>query len=135
MGQEPAVCLTHPDFPSSPPTPSFSGNCDADDAAQAAAPKRWGKSRPFPALVSAVEGLCTLSSKDDKNTFRVEFSLGDSGLAYLPGDALGIYPTNCSKVGLLGVDLPACLGDSGLAYLPGDALGIYPTNCSKVFIQ
>ena len=39
-----------------------------------------------------------VSGKDDKNTFRVELDLGDSGLAYLPGDALGIYPTNSSKV-------------------------------------
>ena len=89
LGQEPSPLLL---------TPLFAGDCDADDTTQAAAPKRWGKSRPFPALVSAVEGLCTLTSKDDKNTFRVEFSLGESGLAYLPGDALGIYPTNCSKV-------------------------------------
>ena len=42
--------------------------------------------------------LIQVSGKDDKNTFRVEFDLGDSGLAYLPGDALGIYPTNSTKV-------------------------------------
>ena len=96
LGQEPSPLLL---------TPLFAGDCDADDTTQAAAPKRWGKSRPFPALVSAVEGLCTLTSKDDKNTFRVEFSLGESGLAYLPGDALGIYPTNCSKVSGQGADL------------------------------
>lgn len=64
----------------------------------AAGPKPWGKSRPFPSSVVAVEGLCNVSGKDDKNTIRVEFDLGDSGLAYLPGDALGIYPTNGSEV-------------------------------------
>lgn len=47
----------------------------------------------------AVEGLCRLVSADDKNTVRVEVDLGDSGLQYLPGDALGIWPSNCPEVG------------------------------------
>ncbi|GAX76992.1 hypothetical protein CEUSTIGMA_g4439.t1 [Chlamydomonas eustigma] len=64
----------------------------------APAVKRWGKSRPYPAKVTALEGLCAVTNAEDKNTFRVEFDLGDSGLAYLPGDALGIYPTNPIKV-------------------------------------
>ena len=77
----------------------------------AAGPKPWGKSRPFPSSVVAVEGLCSVSGKDDKNTIRVEFDLGDSGLMYLPGDALGIYPTNGNdvSVGWIGV------GGSGTA--------------------
>ena len=62
-------------------------------------PKVWGKKRPFPAVVVAREGLCHISSKDDKDTVRVELDLGDSGLQYIPGDALGIYPTNCPEVG------------------------------------
>ena len=77
----------------------FSGSCDVGDGqASSALPKRWGKSRPYPAHVAALEGLCNISGKDDKNTFRVEFDLGDSGLVYQPGDALGIYPTNSSQV-------------------------------------
>ncbi|KAG2448381.1 hypothetical protein HYH02_006963 [Chlamydomonas schloesseri] len=63
-------------------------------AAKAAAPKKWGKSRPYFATVLALEGLCTLSGPDDKNTVRMELDLGDSGISYLPGDALGLYPTN-----------------------------------------
>lgn len=59
-----------------------------------AAVKRWGKSRPYPATVVAVEGLCAITDKDDKNTMRLELDLGDSGLSYLPGDALGIWPSN-----------------------------------------
>ena len=60
----------------------------------------WGKKRPFPAAVVAREGLCHISSKEDnKDTVRVELDLGDSGLQYTPGDALGIYPTNCPEVG------------------------------------
>eukprot|EP00891_Asterochloris_glomerata_P006152 jgi/Astpho2/6152/Aster-03568 len=61
-------------------------------------PKVWGKKRPFPAAVVAREGLCHISSKEDnKDTVRVELDLGDSGLQYTPGDALGIYPTNCPE--------------------------------------
>lgn len=62
-----------------------------------AARRRWSKSRPFLGSVVAVEGLCTLASADDKNTVRVEIDLGDSGLEYAPGDALGVWPTNCPQ--------------------------------------
>ena len=41
-----------------------------------------------------MEGLCQVLDEDDKDTIRVEIDLGDSGLEYIPGDALGIYPTN-----------------------------------------
>jgi sulfite reductase alpha subunit-like flavoprotein len=30
---------------------------------------------------------------------RVEIDLGDSGLEYTPGDALGVWPHNCPQVG------------------------------------
>lgn len=50
--------------------------------------------------------------------FRVEFDLGDSGLTYIPGDALGIYPSNCpeavsellSVMGLEGSEQVPCPG-------------------------
>jgi hypothetical protein len=71
----------------------------ADAAAHKAPSKRWGKARPYYARVAAVQGLCQLSSKDDKETVRVELDLGDSGLQYLPGDALGIYASNSPQVG------------------------------------
>ncbi len=60
--------------------------------------KRWGKHRPFLGTVVAIEGLCTVWGADDKDTVRVEIDLGKSGLAYSPGDALGIYPRNCPEV-------------------------------------
>jgi sulfite reductase (NADPH) flavoprotein alpha-component len=74
----------------------------SSDSNQKAATKRWGKSRPYYAHVAAVEGLCHVSSKADKDTVRVEFDLGDSGLEYLPGDALGIYATNAVEVSTRG---------------------------------
>lgn len=61
-------------------------------------PKKWGKSRPYYGKVVAVEGLCQLAATDDKDTIRVEVDLGDSGLQYTPGDALGVYPLNCPQV-------------------------------------
>ena len=45
-----------------------------------------------------MEGLCNLSKAGDKDTVRVEVDLGDSGLRYAPGDALGILPANCPQV-------------------------------------
>ena len=60
--------------------------------------KRWGKNRPFLGTVLAIEGLCTVRGADDRDTVRVEIELGKSGLAYSPGDALGIYPRNCPEV-------------------------------------
>ena len=65
-----------------------------------AAPKqrRWGKSRPYFGTIVASQGLCNIASKDDKDTIRVEIDLGDSGLTYTPGDALGILPLNCPEV-------------------------------------
>ena len=51
-----------------------------------------------------MEGLCDIRSPDDKDTIRVEIDLGDSGLEYTPGDALGIYASNAPEVGRT----PAC---------------------------
>jgi sulfite reductase alpha subunit-like flavoprotein len=50
--------------------------------------------------VAAVESLCRarpLRGAEDKDTVRVELDLGDSGLRYAPGDALGIFPLNCPQ--------------------------------------
>ena len=60
--------------------------------------KRWGKGRPYFGTIVASQGLCNIASKGDKATIRVEVDLGDSGLSYTPGDALGIIPLNCHEV-------------------------------------
>jgi len=56
--------------------------------------KRYGRANPYVATVSAKRGLCSVQSKDDKDTVMIEFDLGDSGIEYTPGDALGIVPLN-----------------------------------------
>ncbi|WIA38912.1 hypothetical protein OEZ86_005065 [Tetradesmus obliquus] len=80
------------------PNAATSGSAEAA-AAAAAAGGRFSKSRPYYARVAAVEGLCVLQGPDDKDTVRLELELGPDaasagGLAYLPGDALGIWPSN-----------------------------------------
>ena len=72
----------------------------------AAPTKRWGKARPYLGTVLAMEGLCAVRAADDKDTVRVEIDLGDSGLRYEPGDALGIYPRNCPEASLLQTTSP-----------------------------
>lgn len=71
------------------------GGCEEDGKTKK---KKWTRGRPYPAKVIAVESLCTLTDKDDKNTVRVELDLGDSELTYLPGDALGVWPRNSPAV-------------------------------------
>ncbi len=79
-------------------------DCFAGDDPLAAAPStaragpRWGKSHPYPGTVTAVQGLCTLRDEGDKDTVRVAVDLGDSGLRYAPGDALGVWPVNPPQV-------------------------------------
>lgn len=76
--------------------------------------KKYSKSRPYYARVAAVEGLCVLTNADDKDTIRLELELGPEGLeagglAYQPGDALGIWPSNPPQVSrLLHVTVCCC---------------------------
>ncbi|TWT31079.1 Sulfite reductase [NADPH] flavoprotein alpha-component [Posidoniimonas corsicana] len=63
--------------------------------AEAAKPAESGYTRanPYAARVKACYNLNQAGSS--KQTSHVEIELGDSGLAYEAGDALGVYPTNC----------------------------------------
>ncbi|GMH36378.1 hypothetical protein BSKO_04246 [Bryopsis sp. KO-2023] len=91
---------------------------------------KWGKSVPYCATITNIRGLCKVSSAKDKNTLLVEFDLGESGIQYIPGDALGIYALNCPKAvdGLLTemkadgehlIDTPSWYHDSKLTSLDG----------------
>ena len=51
-----------------------------------------------------------MTEGSDKETRHFELSLKDSGLEYLPGDSLGVVPTNCEEI--IG-DLLAAVGLSG----------------------
>jgi sulfite reductase alpha subunit-like flavoprotein len=69
----------------------------------AAAAAGCSKAKPYYARVVSVEGLCTLRNPDDKDTVKLELLLepeavAAGGLTYLPGDALGIWPSNPPQV-------------------------------------
>lgn len=56
------------------------------------APASVTKTNPFEAEIAELVNLN--SSRSAKQTFHVELSLAGSGLAYLPGDSLGVVPQN-----------------------------------------
>ena len=58
-------------------------------------PNMPSKDNPYASEL-LVNRLMTEGS--DKETRHFEFSLKDSGLNYLPGDSLGVVPTNCEQV-------------------------------------
>jgi sulfite reductase (NADPH) flavoprotein alpha-component len=62
------------------------------------ATKAFGKNKPFYSALKRSMPLCVIESKDDKETIHYEFDLLGSGLTYQPGDALGIYPLNSTKL-------------------------------------
>jgi sulfite reductase (NADPH) flavoprotein alpha-component len=56
----------------------------------------WSKKHPYEALIK--ERLLLNGPGSKKETIHVEIDLGDSGLAYEPGDVLGAFPSNCPDV-------------------------------------
>jgi len=58
----------------------------------AADTREYSKSNPFSAEITDLVNLN--SSRSAKQTFHVELSLTGSGLAYQPGDAIGVLPEN-----------------------------------------
>ena len=72
-------------------------------------PEETGYSRKNPYSAKLRTNLLLTSSKSQKEVRHFEMILGDSGLEYEVGDALGIYPTNSplvvdSVLGALGCD-------------------------------
>ena len=86
--------------------PNGSGGSAAPAAVEA--PPAWSKKNPFPARLLANRKLNAPGS--EKDTRHFEISLGDSGLTYETGDALGVVATNCPS---LVEDLLKALGYDG----------------------
>lgn len=61
-----------------------------------ATPAGWSRKNPYPARVLRSVNLNGPGS--EKRTHHVELDLGDGGPVYEPGDALGVYPTNCPEL-------------------------------------
>lgn len=52
----------------------------------------YGKTHPYPATI--LRSINLNGEGSAKETRHIEIDLGDSGLSYEPGDALGVYPNN-----------------------------------------
>lgn len=61
-------------------------------ASTSVAAKVYGKGNPFPAQIST--NLRLTGRGSSKDTRHIEIDLEDSGLTYVPGDALGVVPQN-----------------------------------------
>lgn len=73
----------------------------------------YSRANPFPALLLASRTLNAAGSA--KQVQHVEFDLGDSGLVYEAGDALGVCAHNCPE---LVADVLAALGCDGEEAVP-----------------
>jgi sulfite reductase (NADPH) flavoprotein alpha-component len=73
----------------------------------------FSKQNPFPAPVLTVRTLNAPDSAKEVN--HVELSLGQSGLTYAAGDALGVFPHNCPA---LVAEVLAALGCDGEESVP-----------------
>jgi sulfite reductase (NADPH) flavoprotein alpha-component len=69
----------------------------------------WSKTNPFPARLLARQLLNRPGSA--KEVYHHEISLEGSGLAYEPGDALGVAPKNCPTLVNSLLDALNCTGD------------------------
>jgi sulfite reductase (NADPH) flavoprotein alpha-component len=77
-------------------------------------PAAYSFKNPYPARLTA--NLKLTGSGSEKDTRHLEIALGDSGLTYLAGDALGVLPTNCPA---LVAELLAALHATGDEPVPG----------------
>jgi sulfite reductase (NADPH) flavoprotein alpha-component len=64
----------------------------AKSAALQPAKSEWTRKHPYPSVVAVNRRLS--GAKSDKDIRHYEFELGDSGLSYEAGDALGVMPVN-----------------------------------------
>lgn len=90
------------------------GAAAVTSVAQLAAPEtakpddsRYSRQKPYPARVLATHNLNDAGSA--KQVQHIAFALGESGLVYEAGDALGVFPHNCPELvnetlGALGCD-------------------------------
>lgn len=72
----------------------------------------YSRNHPFPALLRLSLPLNTSGSA--KQVQHIEFELGDSGLVYEAGDALGVYPHNCPALVSEVLTLLGCDGEEAV---------------------
>lgn len=118
-----------PSRPSLAPAVGAPGLTPSDTDAEAEAPPRTPQpqafSRQHPLRARLLANRVLNAGAATKETRQFAFDLGDSGLRYEAGDALGVWPTNCPELVadmLTALKLPACapvalqdMGDTDLA--------------------
>ena len=86
---------------------------------RAVATATWSRERPFAAELIANQRITSRGS--DKDVRHIELSLSGSGLRYKPGDALGVWPRNPTKLVDEVLQTLALDGDAVVTHA-GDAL-------------
>ncbi len=82
----------------------------------------YTRSKPFPALLLTTRKLNADGSAKQVN--HVEFDLGDSGLVYEAGDALGVYAHNCPELVQDVLTALGCDGEEAVAAPDGSAISL-----------
>jgi sulfite reductase (NADPH) flavoprotein alpha-component len=86
-------------------------------------PARWDRQRPFPARLLTNRRLNGPGSAKDTRHF--EIALGDSGLVYEAGDALGVVAQNCPALVEELLATLALSGDEPVADPAGESLPLH----------
>ena len=117
-------------LPKATPSEISNGIIEKESAGVENAVVKWNRKNPFNGLVKTN----ALLSKDgsSKEIRHVVFDLGDSGIAYQSGDALGVMPKNCPALVESIVDW---LGVSGDLKLDGSMSSVRETLSSKLEIM
>jgi sulfite reductase (NADPH) flavoprotein alpha-component len=100
------------------------------DFARSAAAETWTRARPFEAEIT--EHVRLTGSRSLSDTRHIELSLEGSGLAYEPGDALGVVP--CNDPALVDAVLKAAGldGDPGLRLALRDRFDITTLTAKQI---
>jgi sulfite reductase (NADPH) flavoprotein alpha-component len=81
---------------SRPDSPANESSKSGHKATPTAEASGYSRQKPFPARILTSRNLN--GSGSVKQVHHVEFDLADSGLVYEAGDALGVYPHNCTEL-------------------------------------
>ena len=117
-------------LPKATPAEISNGIIEKESTGVETAVVKWNRKNPFNGVVKTN----ALLSKDgsSKEIRHVVFDLGDSGIAYESGDALGVMPKNCPALVESIVDW---LGVSGDLKLDGSMSSVRETLSSKLEIM
>ncbi|CAF0700835.1 diflavin oxidoreductase [Candidatus Methylacidithermus pantelleriae] len=90
--------------------------------------------RNHPFLATVVRNIPLTSLQAGKETRHIEISLEGSGLTYLSGDALGVFPRNCPLLVTEILDAKGWDKDSWVVLPGGQLLGLWEALCSHLEI-